>query len=153
MPFIALRERYMISPYFDFVSSFFDRRWKYPARDIFSLMIKLADTNTGSISARGTRKSLSDEDKSTLREAVGLCMEIFRKMGKKQEDIFLGTVNAGHPGGMLPLKESDQCTLHNSSLPSNLYVADATILPKSLGSPAILTIAALAKRIGKICAG
>ena len=40
-------------------------------------------------------------------------------------------------------------TLHSPLLPDNLYVADATILPQSLGLPPILTIMALAKRIAK----
>jgi choline dehydrogenase-like flavoprotein len=35
-------------------------------------------------------------------------------------------------------------------LPDNLYVADASILPQSLGLPPILTIMAMAKRIAKI---
>ncbi len=153
MPFIVQREHYMISPYFDFLSFFFHRRWKLPPQNIFSLMIKLADTNTGSISRKGTTKLLSEMDKSRLEEGVKLCTEILRKAGKKKDDIFLGTVNAGHPGGMLPLKEKDRNTLHNDSLPSNLYVADATILPKSLGNPTILTIAALSKRISKLCVG
>ena len=151
MPFIVQRDHYMISPYFDFLSFFFNRRWRCPGRDIFSLMIKLADDNAGSISPRGTKKVLSDIDKSRLQEAVGLCTEIFGKLGKKREELFLGTVNAGHPGGMLPLTRKERSTLHNDSLPSNLYVADACLLPRSLGNPTILTISAVAKRIGKLC--
>ena len=34
-------------------------------------------------------------------------------------------------------------------LPNNVYVADATILPQSLGLPPMLTIMALAKRMAK----
>jgi choline dehydrogenase-like flavoprotein len=41
--------------------------------------------------------------------------------------------------------------LHSDRLPENLYVADASLLPKSLGNPPILTIIAMAKRISKIC--
>lgn len=62
----------------------------------------------------------------------------------------LGTLNSGHPGGMLPLTADDAEALHSRSLPDNLYVADACLLPKSLGLPPILTIMALAKRIAKI---
>ena len=59
----------------------------------------------------------------------------------------LGTRNAGHPGGMLPLTENEKASLHHPSLPDNLYVADATILPRSMGNPPMLTIMALAKKI------
>ena len=66
---------------------------------------------------------------------------------------FLGTLNAGHPGGMLPLTAAERDTLHHPDLPENLYVADATILPESMGNPPILTIMALAKRISKRVSG
>ena len=36
-------------------------------------------------------------------------------------------------------------------LPESLYVADASLLPRSLGNPPILTIIAMAKRVSKIC--
>lgn len=74
--------------------------------------------------------------------------------GAKEEDIFLGTLNAGHPGGMFPLTEAEKDTLHSAKLPENLYIADATLIPKAMGNPPILTIMALSKRIaGKIKAG
>ncbi len=151
MPFIVQQDHFMISPYFDFLSFFFDRRWHMPSSDIFSLMIKLADDNTGSVTGRKAAKRLSDIDKSRLRDAVGVCTDIFRKLGKRDNELFLGTINAGHPGGMFPLTEANRDTLHNDRLPSNLCVADACLLPASPGGPPILTIAALAKRIGKLC--
>jgi choline dehydrogenase-like flavoprotein len=152
MPFVIQREHYMISPYFDFLSFFFNRNWNYPAGDIFSLMIKLADTNAGNVTSRGTKKSLSQADRLNLEEAVALCKDILNKLGVKSGDIFLGTINAGHPGGMLPLTEKESETFHNDRMPCNLYVADSSLFPHSLGNPPILTIAAMAKRISKICA-
>ena len=80
-----------------------------------------------------------------------ICQEILRRFGARDEDMFLGTVIAGHPGGMLPLTEKEALSFHSDRLPENLYVADASLLPKSLGNPPILTIIAMAKRISKIC--
>jgi choline dehydrogenase-like flavoprotein len=77
--------------------------------------------------------------------------EILCRLGAKEEDVFLGTINAGHPGGSLPLTEREAESLHHDRLPRNLYVADASLLPRSLGNPPILTIIALAKRISKLC--
>ena len=57
---------------------------------------------------------------------------------------------AGHPGGMLPLTAAEKNSLHNPSLPDNLYVADATILPEAMGNPPILTIMALAKKMSEV---
>jgi choline dehydrogenase-like flavoprotein len=68
----------------------------------------------------------------------------------KKEDIFMGTVNAGHPGGMLPLTAQLADSFHDPRLPENLYVADATLFPGSLGNPPIMTVMAMAKRVAKI---
>jgi choline dehydrogenase-like flavoprotein len=53
---------------------------------------------------------------------------------------------------MLPLTEASARTMHDDRLPENAYVADATLFPKSLGNPPMLTIIAMAKRIAAICA-
>jgi len=153
MPFIVQREHFILSPYFDFLSFFFNRKWKFRACDIFSLQIKLADSNYGSVSNKGIQKTLTDTDKERLKEGVRVCKEIFNRLGIKSEDIFLGTINAGHPGGTLPLTEKETENLHHDVLPGNLYIADATLLPDSLGNPPSLVIMALAKRISKMCLG
>jgi choline dehydrogenase-like flavoprotein len=151
MPFVVQREHYILSPYFDHLSFFFNKHWRYPAQNILSMMIKLADNNVGSISGSKVKKTLTDQDKNRLNEAVTVCKEILNRLGIKKDDIFLGTINAGHPGGMLPLSKKEAGTFHNSRLSKNLYVADATLLPNSLGNPPILTIIAMAKQVGRLC--
>lgn len=151
MPFVVQKARYMLSPYFDHLSFFFNKRWRYPARNILSMMIKLADENVGSISGKKVKKTLTEQDKDRLKEAVDVCKDILHRFGAAKDNVFLGTINAGHPGGMLPLSAEEAGTLHNSWLPANLYVADATLLPDSLGNPPILTIIALAKRVSRLC--
>jgi len=150
MPFVSQRQGFILSPYFDYLSYFFNRAWRAPAGDIAAIMIKLADSNRGSVSARRLDKTLTGEDKARLREGVETCTEILVRFGASRERVFLGTLNAGHPGGMLPLTAAEQETLHPDRLPANLYVADATLIPKSLGNPPILTIIALAKRVSKM---
>jgi len=151
MPFVIQNQGFIISPYFDYLSFFFNPTWNYPAKDILGIMIKLADSNIGSISKRGVRKTLTTEDKQGLKQGVEICIEILRRFGASEDNIFLGTINAGHPGGMLPLTEQEAKTLHSERLPENLYIADATLIPKALGNPPILTIIAIAKRVSKIC--
>jgi hypothetical protein len=82
---------------------------------------------------------------------VRTCFEIFGRLGARPSDVVLGTMNAGHPGGVLPLKDRALETFHSSSLPDNVYVADATLLPASLGNPPIFTIMAMAKRVSSAC--
>jgi len=150
MPFVSSRDHYIISPYMDWLSFFFNREWRKPMDGMVSLMIKLADVEQGTVSHRKMQKTLTDTDHQRLKLGVDDCREILMRMGAAPDDIFLGTLNAGHPGGMLPLTAAEASTLHAPQLPDNLYVADATILPQSLGLPPILTIMALAKRMAKI---
>jgi choline dehydrogenase-like flavoprotein len=52
----------------------------------------------------------------------------------------------------VPLTHATATTLHDERLPENLYVADATLFPRSLGLPPILTIVALASRVARVAA-
>lgn len=151
MPFVVQRPHFILSPYFDYLSFFFNKNWRAPAGDILALMIKLADSNSGFINDHQIHKELGRQDRERLQAGVEICTEILTRLGASKNAIFLGTLNAGHPGGMLPLTQAEADSLHHSQLPENLYVADATLLPRSLGNPPILTIMALAKRIGKRC--
>lgn len=151
MPFIVEKDGYIISPYFDFLSFFFNKQWSFPPGRIISLMIKLADCSEGSISPRGVRKTLHAEDRAKLDEGVTLCWQVLSRLGIPKEKTFLGTINAGHPGGMLPLTKQESATFHHPALPGNVFVADASLFPRSLGKPPILTIVAMAKRVSRIC--
>ena len=149
MPFVSQREHYIISPYMDWLSFFFNKQWYGPANGMLSLMIKLADVEQGDVHNGHMQKKLTATDHSRLKRGVDDCRQILVQMGANEKDIFLGTLNAGHPGGMLPLTSAEAETLHSPLLPDNVYVADATILPQSLGLPPMLTIMALAKRMAK----
>lgn len=150
MPFITQHEKYILSPYMDYLSFFFNKDWRMPLDDMVSLMIKMADEESGGCTDKKIEKNLTESDKKILQGAVALCKDILIRMGVDEEDIFLGTVNAGHPGGMLPLTADEKDTLHSKALPDNLYVADATIIPKAMGNPPMLVIMALAKKIAKV---
>lgn len=151
MPFAVQKDGFILAPYFDFLSFFFNKAWKFPADDTVGIMIKIADSNSGSISKKKVDKLLTDQDREKLKEGVGICNEILDRLGARKQKSFLGTLNAGHPGGMLPLTEKEAETFHHEQLPENLYVADATLFPSSLGNPPIFTIMAIAKRVSKIC--
>ena len=143
-----IHDGYILSPYMDYLS-FFNKNWRWPITDIASVMIKMADESVGSVRKGKIRKELTEKDKEILHDGVRTASRILKNLGAKREDLFLGTVNEGHPGGMLPLTEKEAQSLHSPLLPENLYVADATVLPRSMGNPPILTIMALAKKIAK----
>lgn len=152
MPFASQRDGYILSPYFDWLSFFFNGQWRMPSRDIMSIMIKYADSSLGSYDGRRLDKPTTGHDEEMIARSVEESRQILEHMGVRREDMFLGTLNAGHPGGCLPLTSAEAGTLHHDILPGNLYVADASLLPRSMGNPPMLTIMALAKRVAKTCA-
>lgn len=151
MPFVVQQDGFIVSPYFDYLSFFFNSRWRFSAGNILSLMIKLADSEAGDIRDSRISKRLSDQDRARLEEGVRLCTAILGRLGIRADRVFPGTLNAGHPGGMLPLNSRSAESFHDERLPDNVYVADATLFPHSLGNPPILTIVAMAKRVSSLC--
>ena len=150
MAFISRQDGYILSPYVDYLSFFFNKEWRMPLKDVACIMIKLADSETGRVTEAGMEKALTAKDKITLQKAVLQCREILSRLGVPEDQMVLGTLNGGHPGGMLPLTAAEKDTLHSPLLPENLYVADATILPKAPGFPPLLTIMALAKKMASL---
>jgi choline dehydrogenase-like flavoprotein len=151
MPFVAQRDGFILSPYFDWLSYLMEPTWEAPARDLVGVMVKIADSNVGAVSPAGVEKGLSARDRARMDEGAALCREILLRFGVEDGRTFRGTLNAGHPGGTVPLTMADVGTMHPSRLPENVYVADASLLPSALGNPPILTIVAIAKRVAKLC--
>jgi len=151
MPFIVQRDGYILSPYFDYLSYFFRKDWNCAANDTLGIMIKVADSSEGTALKNSVEKKLCDRDLCRFEDGVRTCRDIFRKLEVRDSEIFLGTLNAGHPGGTLPLRDREANSFHSSKLPDNMFVADATLLPTSLGNPPIFTIMAMAKRVSRVC--
>jgi choline dehydrogenase-like flavoprotein len=149
MPFAVQQDSYILSPYFDYLSFLYNRSWRLPGSSVLSLMVKLADSGEGSCGPRGIRKALTMRDQKRLSAAVKVCRRILLGAGVREDSLVLGTVNAGHPGGMIPLTPADARSLHPSRLCENLYVADASLLPRALGNPPILTVMALATAVAR----
>ena len=150
MPFVSEQQDYILSPYFDWLSFFFDKGWRAPSGDIMSIMIKMADASLGSFDGKNLDKPLLDSDWEVIAGAVDVCYDILEHVGVSRDKTFFGMLNAGHPGGCFPLTEAEAQTLHHASLPENLYVADASLFPRSMGNPPMLTIMALAKKIVRL---
>ena len=152
MPFVSQQEDYILSPYFDWLSFYFNKGWRMPSDGIMSIMIKMADTSAGTFDGRRLSKPLADADWDTMVRAIDQVYAVFEEMGVPANQTFYGTLNAGHPGGCFPLGADESKSLHSDLLPANLYVADASLFPRSLGNPSMLTIMALAKRVARLAA-
>jgi choline dehydrogenase-like flavoprotein len=113
-----------------------------------TMKIKLADPCSGTSCSR-INKKLTAWIREEAGPGCGALQGDFSPIGIHRDDIFLGTINAGHPSGMLPLTAKEAESFHNPGMPDNLYVADGTLFPESLGNPPILTIMAMAGRVAK----
>ena len=115
-------------------------------------MIKFADSGAGDVRHGRIRKSLGAADRDRLAGAVRLAEDVLARLGIPAEGTFRGILNAGHPGGMLPLTAATAAALRDDRLPGNVYVADSSLFPASLGNPPSLTIMALARKVARTAA-
>jgi hypothetical protein len=79
MPFAVQRDGYILSPYFDLLSFFFNPGWRVPASDILSVMIKLADATLLPVSL-GNPPSLTIM--ALARSIARLCIRRFSGLPK-----------------------------------------------------------------------
>ncbi len=149
MPFVSQRDEYILSPYFDWLSFFFNKQWRARSQDIVSIMVKFADSPIGYYDGKKLHKPLTAHDTLVIKRSVEEATAVLEHMGIAKDKTFLGTVNAGHPGGCLPLTQEDAQTMHADCLPENVYVADASLIPASMGNPPIMTIMALSLRVAQ----
>ena len=68
MAWFIKEENYILSPYFDLLSYWFHKPWKdVSAENRVGMMIKLADTEQGTVAADGTvTKALTEVDQETF---------------------------------------------------------------------------------------
>ncbi len=150
MAWVIKQDGYIISPYFDLLSYWFHRPWRdVSVKNRVGVMIKIADTEQGTVDAQGNVvKALTDRDHHRLDEARAKVQAIMEASGVKGPFVD-GLLNGGHLGGTVPLTKADVSTMHPQWLPGDLWIADLSLLPRSQGSPTILTTAALALRVAK----
>ncbi len=150
MAWFAKRENYILSPYFDLFSYWFHKPWRaVAAEDRVGMMIKLADTEEGSVAADGSiTKSLTQADIESLEKAKVEVRKIMAACGVGGPFVE-GMIQGGHLGGTVPLTKGDVESMHPSSLIQDLWVADLSLMPRSQGLPAMLTTVALSLRAAR----
>jgi hypothetical protein len=150
MAWVIKKDNYILSPYFDILSYWFHRPWKnVSAEDRVGMMIKLADSENGAVSADGTvTKELTQTDKDCLEAAKVEAKRIMEAAGVSGPYVD-GLVHGGHLGGTVPLSSADVSSMHPAVLPEGIWVADLSLLPRSQGLPTMLTTIALSLRVSK----
>lgn len=120
----------------------------YKIGNLLGIMTKIKDDCKGYIMENERfYKIPSSEDYRKLNAGAGLAKQIFLEAGVKKRNIFTTRPRGAHPGGTAAIGEVVDIDLKTRI--ENLFVCDASVLPKSPGAPPIVTIIALAKRLAK----
>ncbi len=113
------------------------------------LMLKIADQGSGRVDAKGrVSKKVTAHDQKILDRGLDLAKRILLTSGASDNSITTTKPRGAHPGGTTAIGQVVDDDLKVKGF-DNLFIADAGVLPVALGKPPILTIMALAKRLGK----
>jgi choline dehydrogenase-like flavoprotein len=112
------------------------------------VMIKLTDEISGQVEPNGrVSKGLTDRDRTRLSRAEEAASLILRRAGCDPETIVTTPLRGTHPSGTVRIGE--MLTRDLETEVRGLYVCDASVFPRALGRPTVLTIVALAKRLAR----
>jgi len=114
---------------------------------LIGLMTKIADDSSGRVLQSGRiEKSATSNDLKKLEKGIEVSKQILSQAGAESRSIFVSKIRGAHPGGTAALGKIVNKDFETEV--SGLYVCDASILPRAPGSPPVLTIVALAKKLG-----
>ncbi len=117
-------------------------------RHIVGMFVKLCDSPVGRVEPGGKiSKPLTGEDHERMERGIKLTREIMIKSGVKPKTIQVARYIGGHPGGTAGIGRVVDTGLETEI--KNLYVCDASVLPRSAGIPLVLTLVALAKKFSR----
>jgi choline dehydrogenase-like flavoprotein len=118
------------------------RRWSRT----LGVMIKVTDEISGEVAADGRiSKGLTDADRQRLTAAEGVAGRILRRAGCDPDSLLTTPLRGTHPSGTIRIGEMLSPQLETEV--AGLYVCDASVFPRALGRPTVLTIISLAKRL------
>jgi choline dehydrogenase-like flavoprotein len=117
-------------------------------RKWMSIMVKIKDDMDGQIFPSGNfSKPLTEADRQKLNRGYEVSKEILVKAGCNPKSVVRGPVRGAHPGGACRIGEVVDANLQTEI--QNLYVSDASVFPRALGTPVVATVMALNKRLAR----
>jgi hypothetical protein len=147
-----------------FLADFVDPRFVFPLQMLLTgvrylprwlkyghmlgILVKIKDTPGGRIYSNGTfSKPMTREDHNKMARGISLATRVLVEAGAKRSSIMHTRIRGAHPGGTAAIDQVVDRNLETSK--KHLYVCDASVLPKSMASPQVLTITSLAKRLAR----
>jgi choline dehydrogenase-like flavoprotein len=112
------------------------------------IMVKIKDDCVGRVHKNGVvEKTATKDDLSLLEKGTNIAKDILINAGVDPQTIITTKLRGAHPGGTAAIGEVVNKNLQTKT--KGLYVCDASVFPESPGAPPIVTIIALAKRLGR----
>ena len=123
------------------------KKFNASEKDILGLMIKIADEPSGRVLENYVEKYSTSNDVSLLAKGSAVAGSILTEAGVDPTTLTSTPARGAHPGGTAAIGQVVDKNLETEL--KNLFVADASVFPKAPGAPPVLTIVALARRLGK----
>jgi choline dehydrogenase-like flavoprotein len=122
-------------------------RWmKYGST--IGILAKIKDEPGGTIDADGSfSKPLTRKDREKLDWGREMAANILMAAGAAKTSILPTAIRGAHPGGTAAIGRVVDQNLETAV--RNLYACDASVLPRSMASPQVLTIVSLARRLAR----
>lgn len=115
------------------------------------MMVKTSDEPVGRIEADGrVSKPVTSADRRRIDDGVEVATEILVAAGAGRNSIIVTKPQGAHPGGTAAIGTVVDADLQADV--EGLFVADGSVLPVAPGLPPMVTIGALARRLGTMLA-
>lgn len=139
------RKNLILSPHFSSILA--DKIPGALPGDILGMMVKIRDSNQGQVTTNSVVKYNTALDVELLCEGAALAGSILTSAGVDPQSLVSTPARGAHPGGTAAIGDVVDSNLETKI--EGLFVADASVIPHAPGAPPVLTILALAKRLGK----
>lgn len=116
-------------------------------KDIMGIMVKIKDDPSGRVTEESVVKYNTLRDVELLSTGSAIAGSILTGAGVDPTTLTSTYPRGAHPGGTAAIGDVVDVNLETEI--SGLYVADASVFPFVPGAPPVVTIMALAKRLGK----
>ena len=115
------------------------------------MMVKTTDDPVGRVNPDGTvSKPVTAADRRRLDDGAAVAAEVLIAAGAKPDSIIVSKPQGAHPGGTAAIGTVVDVDLESAV--DGLFVADASVLPVTPGLPPMVTLGALARRLGRALA-
>jgi choline dehydrogenase-like flavoprotein len=122
----------------------FPSLWRYTG-----MMVKIKDELEGAIhSDTDFSKPITRRDRKRLKKGSDIISRVLRKMGAKDDSLFVMDPIGAHPSATCRIGEVVDTNLETEI--QNCFVCDSSVFPDSLGLPVVLTAVSLGKRTADI---